>query len=52
MDSGLAGFRFSTSPRMSGFFEIISLREMARMIIGRESFSMNLGLNFILSMFG
>lgn len=43
--------RFSTSPRASGFFEIRSLSEITRTIIGRESFRRNLGVNLILSRF-
>lgn len=50
VDSGFAMFRFSTSPNMSGFFEIIITIARAVHTIGVRSFVRNIGLNLILSM--
>jgi len=43
-------FKFSTSPRRSGFFEIIVIMIRVTHTIGIASFIMNIGLNLILSM--
>jgi len=47
---GLAGLKFSTSPRMFGMLETISSIIIITNIIGMVSFSENIGLNFIFSM--
>lgn len=49
VDSGFAIFRFSTSPSMSGFFEIIVTIIIVTTTIGVRSFVRNIGLNLILS---
>jgi len=51
VDNGFAMFRFSTSPSMSGFFEIITTIARLTHTIGIRSFVINIGLNLILSMF-
>jgi len=48
--SGLAGLKFSTSPSMFGLFEEIIIIISIIIIIGMESFTENMGLNFTLSM--
>lgn len=50
VDSGFAMFRFSTSPSMSGFFEIITTIPKVTHTNGMRSFVRNIGLNLILSM--
>ncbi len=40
---GFAGFKFSTSPRMSGFFVIINSIMRLVHAIGAMSFAMNIG---------
>jgi len=49
--SGLAGLKFSTSPKMFGMFEIIIIIAIITVSIGTMSFDENIGLNFIFSMF-
>lgn len=49
--SGLAGLKFSTSPNIFGVFEFISIIIVLITAIGIRSFTKNVGLNFILSMF-
>jgi len=49
--SGLAGLKFSTSPKILGTFEDIRIMRNTIIIIGRESLIVNRGLNFILSEF-
>lgn len=46
---GLAGLKFSTSPRILGVVEIRVTMNMVIKIIGRESLIENRGLNLILS---
>jgi len=46
---GLAGFRFSTSPRRSGLFEIIRIILREIHTIGERSFVLKCGWNLILS---
>lgn len=48
---GLAGFRFSTSPRRSGLFEIIRIIAREIHTIGDRSFVLKWGWNLILSVF-
>ncbi len=47
----MAGFRFSTSPRRSGLFEIISTIAREIHTIGERSFVLKWGWNLILSVF-
>jgi len=47
--SGLAGLKFSTSPKMLGVFEAMVIMKSMIISIGRESFTENRGLNFTLS---
>jgi len=46
---GLAGLKFSTSPRILGIFEIINIIMIIIVNIGIVSFIENIGLNFTLS---
>jgi len=47
---GLAGLKFSTSPRIFGMFEVIRIIIIIINNIGMMSFDENIGLNFIFSM--
>jgi len=46
---GLAGLKFSTSPRMFGMFDTIVIIIIITSTIGIMSFNENIGLNFIFS---
>jgi len=48
---GLAGLKFSTSPNMFGLFDDNKIINSIIIIIGRESFTVKIGLNFTLSKF-
>jgi len=48
----LAGFRFSTSPSISGLFEIIAINNNVVQHSGFRSFTVNRGWNFIFSISG
>jgi len=48
---GLAGLKFSTSPRMFGVFDTIIMNIIEITVAGRRSFTENDGWNFILSVF-
>jgi hypothetical protein len=50
--SGFAGFKFSTSPSMSGLFEIIATIRIVVQHSGFRSFTVNSGWNFIFSRSG
>jgi len=49
VDKGLAVFRFSTSPKRSGFLEIIKIRVIEIHTRGVKSLIVNVGWNFTLS---